>query len=69
MIKADPYQIDELTGLLNRKTFLEKFCEAMTTAKASARETPLSIALLDVDKFCKINGKSGTLPEITCWWE
>ena len=32
MIKADPYQIDELTGLLNRKTFLEKFCEAMTTS-------------------------------------
>jgi diguanylate cyclase (GGDEF)-like protein len=59
MIKPDPSQIDELTGLLSRKACMEKFGEVMAAAKASPKETPLSIALLDVDIFSKINEQYG----------
>jgi len=59
MIKPDPSLIDELTGLLSRKAFLEKFSDAMAIAKASPKEMPLSLALLDVDKFNKINEQYG----------
>ena len=59
MIRAEPSQIDELTGLLSRKGFLERFSEALAKAKASTQEVPLSLALLDVDKFKAINDECG----------
>ncbi|OGN93020.1 MAG: hypothetical protein A2Z71_11825 [Chloroflexi bacterium RBG_13_50_21] len=59
MIRAEPSQIDELTGLLSRKGFLERFSEALAKAKASTQEVPLSLALLDVDKFKAINDEYG----------
>jgi diguanylate cyclase (GGDEF)-like protein len=59
MKKPDASQIDELTGLLSRRGFLEMFSEALTKAKASPQEAPLSLALLDVDKFKTINDEFG----------
>jgi len=59
MIKTDLSLMDELTGLLNRKTFLEKFSDVLAKSKASMEEIPLSIALLDVDKFLIVNEEYG----------
>jgi diguanylate cyclase (GGDEF)-like protein len=59
MIKPDGSQVDELTGLFSRKAFREKFNEALIKAKASQKEIPLSLALLDVDIFSKINHQYG----------
>jgi diguanylate cyclase len=59
MIKPDKSQLDELTGLLNRRGFLERFCEMLVKAKSSSQEAPLSMALLDVDIFNKINEQYG----------
>ncbi len=59
MIKTDPSQIDELTGLLSRKACLERFSEVMAAAKANPKEMPLTLALLDVDIFSKVNEQFG----------
>jgi diguanylate cyclase (GGDEF)-like protein len=59
MSKSDASQIDELTGLFNRKEFLERFDQALIKAKASPKEAPLSLSLLDVDKFKSINDQYG----------
>lgn len=59
MVKLDTQQVDELTGLYNRKAFLEKFSHLLSKAKASQQETPLSMALMDVDKFKSINDQYG----------
>jgi diguanylate cyclase (GGDEF)-like protein len=59
MIKIDPSQVDELTGLLSRKSCIERFSKALAAAKSSPKETPLSLALLDVDIFSKINEQYG----------
>ncbi len=59
MAKIDTSQIDELTGLFSRRGFLDRFGEALAKAKASPQETPLSLALLDVDHFFKINEQFG----------
>jgi diguanylate cyclase (GGDEF)-like protein len=59
MIKPDRSQLDELTGLHNRRGFLERFCEMLVKAKSSPQEAPLSMALLDVDIFNKINEQHG----------
>ena len=59
MVKQDMSQIDELTGLLSRKGFLERFGEMLVKAKTGMQETPLSLALLDVDIFMKINEQYG----------
>ena len=59
MKKPDRSQIDELTQLLSRKGFLDIFSETLTKAKANPQEAPLSLALLDVDKFKGINDEFG----------
>ncbi len=59
MIKPDKSQLDELTGLLSRRVFLERFRETLVKAKSSPKEAPLSLALLDVDIFNKINEQYG----------
>jgi diguanylate cyclase (GGDEF)-like protein len=59
MAKIDISQIDELTGLFSRRGFIERFSEALADAKSSPQETPLSMALLDVDHFFKINEQYG----------
>ena len=59
MIKAQVAHKDDLTGLYSRRGFLERFGEALAEAKVSIHETPLSLALLDVDHFFKINEEYG----------
>jgi diguanylate cyclase (GGDEF)-like protein len=59
MNKPDSSSIDELTGLLSRKGFLEMFSATLAKSKASLQEAPLSLALLDVDKFKTINDQYG----------
>ena len=59
MIKPDKLQMDDLTGLFSRKAFLEQFSNCLAKAKASLHETPLSLALMDVDKFKLINDEHG----------
>ena len=51
--------MDELTGLLNRREFMERFGDAIAIARSGQRETPLSLALLDVDKFLLVNEEYG----------
>jgi diguanylate cyclase (GGDEF)-like protein len=59
MIKPDASQRDDLTGLFSRKGFLERFGELLADAKINAHEAPLSLALMDVDKFSIINDQFG----------
>ena len=59
MIKAEVAHKDALTGLYSRRGFLERFGEALAEAKVSIHEAPLSLALLDVDHFFKINEEYG----------
>lgn len=59
MDKSGDLQTDELTGLLSRKVFIEKFRESLTTAKSNPRESPLSLALLDIDMFLEVNEQYG----------
>jgi diguanylate cyclase (GGDEF)-like protein len=59
MGKPDSQHKDDLTGLFNRKGFLEQFSNVLTQAKASHKEIPLSLALIDVDKFKTINDQYG----------
>jgi diguanylate cyclase len=49
--------IDDLTGLLSRKGFNEAFSRLIS--QAQAEETPLSLALIDVDHFLKVNERWG----------
>ena len=55
MMKEKTAQKDDLTGLFSRRKFTEYFSHEMEKAKATSQETPLSLALLDVDHFFKIN--------------
>jgi len=48
---------DSLTGLYNRRHFMDKLSEEIL--RYSRYNTPLSIALLDVDHFKKINDEYG----------
>jgi diguanylate cyclase (GGDEF)-like protein len=59
MSKSDTSQIDELTGLLSRKFFMEKFRESLAKSKANPHESPLSLALLDLDMFLESNERYG----------
>jgi diguanylate cyclase (GGDEF)-like protein len=58
-MKYDAQQIDDLTGLFSRKAFLDQFSELLTKAKTGLQETPLSMAIIDVDKFKAINDQYG----------
>ena len=59
MGKPDSQQKDDLTGLFSRKRFLDQFSIVLSQAKASLKEIPLSLALMDVDKFKYINDQYG----------
>jgi len=59
MIKVEIAQKDDLTGLFSRRGFLERFGEALANSKANLQEIPLSLALLDVDHFFKVNEQYG----------
>jgi diguanylate cyclase (GGDEF)-like protein len=59
MVKPNAQQKDDLTGLFSRKAFLEQFTKVLSQAKASMQEMPLSLALMDVDKFKTINDQYG----------
>jgi diguanylate cyclase (GGDEF)-like protein len=59
MAKLEPSQVDDLTGLLSRKAFLEKFPIELKRSKASEKEIPLSLVLIDVDLFSVINKSYG----------
>ncbi len=50
-------KLDQLTGLLTRKAFLEEFSELI--ARAQANERPVSIAFLDIDSFLHVNDEYG----------
>jgi diguanylate cyclase (GGDEF)-like protein len=52
-------QIDELTGLLTRKGFLEAFGETLAKAKQKPQELPLSLVMMDIDHFLRINEEYG----------
>jgi diguanylate cyclase (GGDEF)-like protein len=48
---------DSLTGLLRRNAFEEGLADAL--AQAQAEQTPLTVAMLDVDNFLNINNQLG----------
>jgi uncharacterized protein (TIGR02266 family) len=52
---ADGY--DDLTGLIDRDTFLERLGDAFTSASRMAR--PLALIIADVDHFRRINDRLG----------
>jgi diguanylate cyclase (GGDEF)-like protein len=51
--------LDDLTGLLKRKAYLDELTRQLSLAKSKNHETPLSVALLDVDFFFQINDDYG----------
>lgn len=59
MVKMDAHPMDDLTGIFSRKAFLEQFSNLLLQAKAGMQEAPLSLALMDVDKFKSINDQYG----------
>jgi diguanylate cyclase (GGDEF)-like protein len=50
-------RIDELTGLLNRRGWIETLDREM--ARAAREETSLSVAMLDLDHFKQLNDRHG----------
>ncbi|WP_175498189.1 diguanylate cyclase [Dokdonella immobilis] len=50
-------QHDPLTGLLNRRGFLDRALPALKTASSAA--TPLAVIMLDIDHFKSINDQHG----------
>ena len=55
---------DELTALLNRRTFLEAFQRVAT--RAALNDSALGLAMLDVDHFKRINESTGTRLGMPC---
>jgi len=51
--------IDELTGLLNRRSYIER--TEIAFSKSIRHKQPLSLMMLDIDYFKKINDKFGHL--------
>jgi len=60
MNKPKHSQTDTLTGLLTRKSFQEKYTSLLD--KAKEKQFPLSLALIDIDKFLTINETYGHTP-------
>lgn len=54
---SDLVRHDQLTGVLNRRGLEEMF--AKEAARAARHETPLCLALLDIDNFKKLNDSLG----------
>jgi diguanylate cyclase (GGDEF)-like protein len=50
-------QVDDLTGLMIRRNFLDRFSALMVTSQTN--ETPLSMAFVDVDHFLDANQQYG----------
>ncbi|MDB5685568.1 MAG: hypothetical protein JWR77_157, partial [Rhizorhabdus sp.] len=48
---------DTLTGCLNRRHFMERACDLIESARRDA--TPLSLAVLDLDDFKRVNDSCG----------
>jgi diguanylate cyclase (GGDEF)-like protein len=59
MIKPQSTQTDELTGFFNRKAFMEEFQGRLAQARSQTAELPLSLAMLDLDHFKRINDDYG----------
>jgi diguanylate cyclase (GGDEF)-like protein len=59
MIKPQSSQIDELTGFFKRRAFLEEFPRLLAKARSQTAEMPLSLALIDLDHFLRINEDYG----------
>jgi len=57
-------QTDPLTGVLNRRSFLERLEAACT--RAQARELPISLLFIDLDHFKQINDTFGHLAGDAC---
>jgi diguanylate cyclase (GGDEF)-like protein len=57
LAQAELARIDPLTGLLNRRAFLER-C-ALERSRVSRQASPLSLALLDLDHFKRVNDLYG----------
>jgi len=54
---SEQVRVDQLTGVLNRRGMDEAF--ATEIARADRSDTPLSIALLDIDNFKQLNDNYG----------
>jgi diguanylate cyclase (GGDEF)-like protein len=50
---------DALTGLPNRRAFHERVSRALELARARANPSPLSIAMIDLDNFKRVNDTFG----------
>lgn len=59
MVKPQGSQIDELTGFFNRRAFQEEFTRLLAKARSQTVEMPLSLALIDIDHFKRINDDFG----------
>jgi diguanylate cyclase (GGDEF)-like protein len=59
MNPPNPEELDNLTGLIARKPFLEIFHNLLEQAKSSSGDRPLSLAYFDTDRFLLINEKFG----------
>lgn len=57
-------QSDPLTGLANRRHFLEQFTLEVNRAKRSGK--PISLLILDLDHFKSVNNRYGHLAGDTC---
>jgi diguanylate cyclase (GGDEF)-like protein len=59
MNKPQSSDTDELTGFFKRRVFLQEFPRLLAKARSQAMEMPLSLALLDLDHFLRINEDYG----------
>jgi two-component system cell cycle response regulator len=57
MITPQKNQTDDLTGLFNRRAFLEEFDSVLTMARST--HEPFSLAMLDIDRFMETNDRYG----------
>ena len=57
MNQPQPHQLDQLTGVYTRKEFSDQFSNALQSAHLTG--APLSVAMIDIDHFLKINETYG----------